>query len=95
MWEKYRQFIVTVVIAILAAVSTYYTTISGLKIEMASKAEEAFVTTLDKRISNLETRLANNFATKDDFFILKEEVISRLIRIESQLNHKEMKFENR
>jgi predicted Holliday junction resolvase-like endonuclease len=94
MWGRYRQYIVTIIIAILAALSTYYTTINGLKIELAGKAEEAFVTTLDKRISNLENRLANNFATKEDFFKLREDLVSRLIRIESQLNQKEHAIEN-
>jgi predicted Holliday junction resolvase-like endonuclease len=94
MWGRYRQYIATIIIAILAALSTYYTTINGLKIELAGKAEETFVTTLDKRISNLENRLANNFATKEDFFKLREDLVSRLIRIESQLNQKEHAIEN-
>ena len=95
MWEKYRQIIVTIIIAVLAAVSTYYTTLTSLKIEMAGKAEETFVATLDKRISNLETRLAGNFATKEDFFRLREDLITRLMRIEVQLNQKENNVENR
>ena len=86
MWKRYRSFVVTVIIAILAALSTYYTTITGLKLEMAGKAEETFVTSLDKRISNLEIRLAENFATKEDFYRLKEELIVRLSRIEARLS---------
>jgi hypothetical protein len=89
MWERYRQIIVTIIVAILAAISTYYTTLTGIKIEMAGKAEDAFVTTLDKRISNLETHLADSFATKEDFFTLKGELITRLTRIEAQLDQKE------
>ncbi len=94
MWERYRHLVVTLSIALLAAFSTYYTTIAGLKIDMAGKAEEGFVATLDKRISNLETRLAGSFATKEDFFRLREDVITRLMRIEVQLNHKENNVEN-
>ena len=56
---------------------------------MAKKAEETFVASLDKRISNLEIRLSENFATKEDFFQLKEDLILRLSRIEVQLNKKE------
>ena len=86
MLRRYRSFIVTIIIAILAALSTYYTTIAGLKLEMAGKAEETFVASLDKRISNLEIRLAENFATKEDFYRLKEELILRLSRIEARLD---------
>jgi hypothetical protein len=95
MWERYRQVIVTLIVALLAAISTYYTTLTSLKIEMAGKAEDKFVTTLDKRISNLEVRLAGHFATKDDFFRLREDVITRLIRIEAQLNQREKDAKNR
>ena len=86
MWKRYRGFVVTIIIAIMAALSTYYTTIAGLKLEMADKAEESIVTNLDKRISNLEVRLAENFATKEDFYQLKEELIVRLSRIEARLD---------
>lgn len=86
MWKRYRGFLVTIIIAVMAALSTYYTTIAGLKLEMADKAEEAIVTSLDKRISNLEIRLSENFATKEDFYLLKEELIVRLSRIEGRLN---------
>lgn len=95
MWGKYRQIIFMILVALLAAISTYYTTLTSLKIEMAGKAEDKFVTTLDKRISSLEIRLAGNFATKEDFFRLREDVITRLMRIEVQLNQKEKNIENR
>jgi len=87
MLSKYRQIIVTIIIAMLAALSTYYTTLAGMQVEIAGKAEETFVITLDKRITTLETHLTDSFATKDDFFRLKEDLITRLARIETQLNH--------
>ena len=89
MWEKYRNIAISIVIALIAGLSAYYTTIGGIKLEVAQKAEETFVTSLDKRISNLEVRLAENFATKEDFFQLREDLILRLNRIEVQLNKKE------
>ncbi|MCP4582258.1 MAG: hypothetical protein GY839_11635 [candidate division Zixibacteria bacterium] len=95
MWDRYRHIVVPILIALLAAVSTYYATIAGLKLDMVGKAEQSFAYSLDKRISSLEIRLAGNFATKEDFFKLKEELINRLSRIEARLNQKEMKFENR
>jgi len=93
MGDRYKQIAVTILIALLAALSTYYTTIAGLRLEVAGKAEESIVTSLDKRISNLEIRLAGNFATKEDFFKLKEDLVTRLSRIEARLNQKENTFE--
>jgi predicted Holliday junction resolvase-like endonuclease len=95
MWERYRQFIITVVIVIVTALSTYYTTIESLKLEVAGKAEDKFVATLDKRISNLEIRLAENFATKEDFYRLKEDLLIRLSGIEARIGEKERHGEYR
>jgi len=89
MWERYRQFIITVIVIIVTALSTYYTTIESLKLEVAGKAEDKFVATLDKRISNLEIRLAENFATREDFYQLKEELLIRLSSIEAYIGQKE------
>jgi hypothetical protein len=95
MWEKFRHIAISILIALLAALSTYYTTIGSLKLELAGKAEEKFVSNLDKRLSNLEVRLADNFATKKDFYQLREDLIVRLSRIEIHLNRKETGNENR
>ena len=95
MWERYRQFIITVIVILVTALSTYYTTIESLKLEVAGKAEDKFVATLDKRISNLEIRLAENFATKEDFYRLKEDLLIRLSGIEAQIERKELHGEYR
>jgi hypothetical protein len=84
---KYRDYALTIILVILAALSTYYTTIENLKVELSGKAEENFVANLDKRISNLEIRLAENFATKKDFYQLKEDLLLRLTRIETRLDN--------
>jgi len=88
MAAKYRDYALTIVLVILAALSTYYTTIESLKGELSGKAEENLVASLDKRISNLEIRLAENFATKKDFYQLKEDLLLRLTRIETRLDNK-------
>jgi predicted Holliday junction resolvase-like endonuclease len=88
MAAKYRDYALTIVLVILAALSTYYTTIESLKVELSGKAEENLVASLDKRISNLEIRLAENFATKKDFYQLKEDLLLRLTRIETRLDDK-------
>lgn len=87
MTVKYRDYALTIVLVILAALSTYYTTIESLKVELSGKAEENLVASLDKRISNLEIRLAENFATKKDFYQLKEDLLLRLTRIETRLDN--------
>ena len=87
MAKTYRDYALTIVLVILAALSTYYTTIGGLKIELAGKAEETLVANLDKRLFSLETRLAENFATKRDFYQLKEDLLLRLTRIEARLDN--------
>jgi hypothetical protein len=85
---KYRDYALTIVLVIMAALSTYYTTIESLKVELSGKAEETLVANLDKRLSNLETRLAENFATKRDFYQLKEDLLLRLTRIETRLDNR-------
>lgn len=86
MRARHNNFGLTITLVVLAALSTYYTTIENLKLELSGKAEETFVNGLDKRLSNLEIRLAENFASKKDFFQLKDELIQRLVRIEAQLD---------
>jgi hypothetical protein len=88
MAAKYRDYALTIVLVILAALSAYYTTIENLKVELSGKAEETLVANLDKRLSNLETRLAENFATKRDFYQLKEDLLLRLTRIETRLDNR-------
>jgi hypothetical protein len=88
MAAKYRDYALTIFLVILAALSTYYTTIESLKVELSGKAEETLVANLDKRLSNLETRLAENFATKRDFYQLKEDLLLRLTRIETRLDNR-------
>ena len=78
--------LLTIALALLAALSAYYSTIENLKVELAGKAEDAFVAGLDKRLSNLESRLAENFASREDIFKLKQEIIERLYRIENRLS---------
>ena len=95
MSSRLRQPWLSILIALAAALSTYYTTIGSIKLEIAGKAGEKFVAGLDKRISNLEIRLAENFATKEDFFNLREDLLERLNRIEIQLNRKESIVENK
>lgn len=70
---------------ILAA---YYTTVSGLKLELAGKADGAAVAAMEKKITAVEVQLTERFMTKDDFYRLKDEMLERLSKIEAKLEQK-------
>ena len=67
---------------ILAA---YYTTVSGLKLELAGKADAATVASVEKKINTVEVQLAGRFMTKEDFYRMKDEMLERLGKIEAKL----------
>ncbi len=67
---------------ILAA---YYTTVAGLKLELAGKADGAVVAAMDKKITAVEVQLAERFMTREDFYRLKDEMLERLSKIEAKL----------
>ncbi|HLG93669.1 MAG TPA: hypothetical protein VI546_02430 [candidate division Zixibacteria bacterium] len=70
---------------ILAA---YYTTLSGLKLELAGKADASSLAAMDKKVTAVEVQLAERFMTKDDFYRLREEMLKRLGKIEAKLKRK-------
>lgn len=67
---------------ILAA---YYTTVAGIKLELASKANASSVEAMEKKMTAVEIQLSERFMTKEDFHRMKEEVIERLSKIEAKL----------
>lgn len=79
------QFLITFFITAFGILTAYYTTIAGVKLDIARKAESQFVNELDKKLSNLELLLNQNFMSKKEFFELKEQINQRLIRIEIKL----------
>jgi hypothetical protein len=70
---------------ILAA---YYTTVSGLKLELAGKAEAGTVAVMEKKVATLEVQLAERFMTKEDFCRMRDEMLERLNKIEAKLEEK-------
>ena len=74
--------------AAFGILAAYYTTIAGLKLELARKADEAALTALDKKITAVEVQLAERFMTKDDFYRLKGEMLERQGKIEAKLEQK-------
>ena len=80
------QFLVAFFVTVLGIITAYYTTIEGIKLDLSQKAESAVVNQLDKRLSNIEVMLNQNFLTKEEFHRFGQEIQNRLSRIEYQLS---------
>jgi len=85
--EKRLRNLITIVITIAAALSGYFAAYTGLRVELAGKAESHYVEELDIRLSKLEAIINERFATKTELFEFKREVISKLSAIETILSH--------
>lgn len=79
------QFLVAFFVTAFGIVTAYYTTIAGIKLDLSQKAESVVVNQLDKRLSNIELLLNQNFLTKEEFYDFGQEVQTRLTKIEYQL----------
>jgi len=79
------QFLLAFFLTALGIITAYYTTIAGIRIDLAKKPETNIVNQLDKKISQVEIILDQNFMTKKDFYQFREEMDRRLTRIEYRL----------
>ncbi len=77
--------IATITFGVIAA---YFMTIQSLKLELAEKAEERVVETLDKKLSNLEVILKEGVISKEVFLKFSNDMNNRLSRIEFYLTDK-------
>ena len=84
--ESLIRFLITFAITIAAAISGYFAAYTGLRVELAGKAEEHYVAEMDIRLSSLEATINERFATKEDLSEFKREVITKLIAIETFLS---------
>ena len=84
--ESLIRFLITFAVTIAAAISGYFAAYTGLRVELAGKAEERYVSAIDVRLSRLEAIINERFATKEDLSEFKGEVISKLIAIEAFLS---------
>lgn len=80
------QFLVAFFFTALGIITAYYTTIAGIKLDLSQKAESVVVNQLDKRLSNIEVMLNQNFLTKEEFHQFSQDLQNRLSRIEYQLS---------
>lgn len=79
------QFLFAFFLTAFGIITAYYTTVAGIRIDLAKKAETNIVNQLDKKISQVEIILDENFMTKKDFYQFREEMDKRLTRIEYKL----------
>ncbi len=86
--ESLIRFLITFAITIAAVISGYFAAYTGLRVELAGKAEERYVAEMDIRLSRLEATINERFATKEDLSEFKREVISKLIAIETFLSNR-------
>jgi hypothetical protein len=66
----------------LTIAAGYFMTIQSLRLELAGKAENVTVETLDKKLGNLEVLFREGGISKEEFFRFSRDVESRLARIE-------------
>jgi predicted Holliday junction resolvase-like endonuclease len=83
--NHFLNFLLTFLMATCGVLAAYYTTIAGIKLDLAKKAESNVVVDLDKKLSNIEVMLNDKFMTKEEFQKFKEEMKDRLNKIEYQL----------
>ena len=82
------KFLFSFAMTAFGILAAYYTTVSGLKLELAGKADGAALAAMDKKITAVEVQLTERFMTKDDFYRPKDEILQRLNRIETKLESK-------
>jgi hypothetical protein len=86
--EPLVKYLVALAITVASALSGYFLAYTGLRVELATKAEERYVAELDIRLARLEATINDRFASKDDFSGFKNEVVSKLTAIETVLSDK-------
>lgn len=74
------------IVVLFGMVAAYFTTIGSIKIQLAEKAESALVEAIDKKLAALEVTIIDGRVSKDEFYQFKNDIESRLIRIEAYLS---------
>lgn len=86
-----RSLALRTLIAIVVGLTAYFLTIQELKSELASKADAAIIHQIDNKLSRLEAHDQQHLLTTAEFQEFRQEIIERLARIESLLEHAEGK----
>ncbi len=86
--EALLKFLFSFAMTAFGILAAYYTTVSGLKLELAGKADAASVAAMEKKVATVEVQLAERFMTKEDFYRLRDEMLERLGKVETKLEEK-------
>jgi len=80
--------LINFIMALLGLTAAYFTTIGSIKVRLAGKAESALVETIDKRLAQLEVVIKDGRVSKDEFYLFKNSIETRLTRIEYYLSER-------
>ena len=83
--EALLKFLFSFAMTAFGILAAYYTTVSGLKLELVGKADAATVFAMEKKITTVEVQLSDRFMTKEDFYRMRDEMLERLGKIEGKL----------
>ncbi len=86
--EALLKFLFSFAMTAFGILAAYHTTVSGLKLELAGKADAATLAAMEKKVATVEVQLSERFMTKDDFYRLRDEMLERLGKIETKLEEK-------
>jgi hypothetical protein len=79
------KYVVSVALALAGLLSGYYAAYTGLRVELAAKAEGRYVDEIDIRLARMEAMINERFATREDLATFKNEIVARLAAIEVRL----------
>lgn len=86
-WKQtLARLLLTIVATGFAVFAAYLGTINELKLALAEKADRKATEQIDLRLARMEVFLNDHLLTKDEFFRLRDDLIVRLTRIESELD---------
>ncbi|OGC94192.1 MAG: hypothetical protein A2W25_04930 [candidate division Zixibacteria bacterium RBG_16_53_22] len=83
------KYVISVALALAGLLSGYYAAYTGLRVELATKAEGRYVDDIDIRLARMEAMINERFATREDLAGFKNEIVSRLTAIETKLANSE------
>jgi len=83
-----RKPVYSFILALLGMSAAYFTTIGSIRVSLAEKAEAVLVETIDKKLTRLEVIIREGMISKDQFFEFRNDIESRLVRIEYHLTNK-------
>jgi len=78
------QFFVALILTACGVVAGYVTTIYGLKLDLARKADSSVVSAIDRKLTRIEVILEETVLTKDEFHRFGDEFRDRLDRLENR-----------